>query len=337
MITLITGLPGNGKTLYCLSQVKKQAELENRPVFYSGITDLNLDWTEIDPEKWYDCPTGAIVVIDECQRVFRPRTISKDVPEHVSKLETHRHLGIDIYLITQHPLLADSAIRRLVGCHKHVIRAFGTQGATIHEWASCKDTCDKTSGRVDSIKTRWKYDKEAYTYYKSAELHTVKSKIPARLYFLIAAPLLLIAAIVYMYNFTDKQKLKNIENSETQSLASDSSGFSTQQSSKPSYLNKKSEAKQYIYENTPRIDGLTHTAPKYDELTKPTRVPVVAGCILVRPQNSCTCYGDYGLKVAMDPKQCIEIARGGLILDFDPRPSQNLKTASFHNDSKSIN
>jgi len=51
MITLITGLPGNGKTLYTISFVKALAEKENRPVFYSGITDLALDWTEIEPEK----------------------------------------------------------------------------------------------------------------------------------------------------------------------------------------------------------------------------------------------------------------------------------------------
>lgn len=318
MITLITGLPGNGKTLYTIAFVKALAERENRPVFYSGITDLNLDWTEIEPEKWFDCPAGAIVVIDECQRVFRPRTISKDVPEHVSKLETHRHLGIDIFLITQHPLLADSAIRRLVGCHKHVIRAFGTQGATIHEWASCKDTCDKSSGRTDSIKTRWKYDKEVFNYYKSAELHTVKAKIPLRLYFLGSVPILLGLAVYFMYGFTDQQKTKNLQQTETQSLQGQPIS-DTQTTTKKNYKNAVTDAKQYLYENTPRIEYYPHTAPKYDELTKPTFVPVIAGCIDVT-NGDCTCYGAHGLKIRMHPKECKKIVTDGIILDFDPRP-----------------
>lgn len=44
MIDLITGLPGNGKTLYTISTVKKMSEGENRPVYYAGIPELTLDW-----------------------------------------------------------------------------------------------------------------------------------------------------------------------------------------------------------------------------------------------------------------------------------------------------
>lgn len=48
MITLTTGVPGSGKSLYTISQVKEKAEKENRPVYYSGITDLKLPWVEMD-------------------------------------------------------------------------------------------------------------------------------------------------------------------------------------------------------------------------------------------------------------------------------------------------
>ena len=65
MIELITGTPGSGKTLYAISQIKAKSEKENRPVYYSGIADLTLGWTEIDPEKWFDAPPNSIVVIDE--------------------------------------------------------------------------------------------------------------------------------------------------------------------------------------------------------------------------------------------------------------------------------
>ena len=49
MITLITGLPGNGKTLYALQYVADLAKRENRPVWYHNITGLSaeLGWHAI--------------------------------------------------------------------------------------------------------------------------------------------------------------------------------------------------------------------------------------------------------------------------------------------------
>lgn len=83
MIELITGQPGAGKTLFALTRIEERARKEGRPVFYSGIKDLALPWTEIDPEKWTECPPGSIIVIDECQRVLRPRMHGAKVPAYV--------------------------------------------------------------------------------------------------------------------------------------------------------------------------------------------------------------------------------------------------------------
>jgi len=81
MIEQITGLPGAGKTLITLARVKELAEKENRQVYYNGITDLKLPWIELDKgEDWYKVPPGSIVVIDEAQRVFRPRGAGAQVP-----------------------------------------------------------------------------------------------------------------------------------------------------------------------------------------------------------------------------------------------------------------
>jgi len=229
----------------------------------------------------------------------------------------------------------DSAIRRLVGCHKHVVRAFGTQGATIHEWASCKDTCDKTSGRSDSIKTRWKYDKDAFKYYKSAELHTVKAKIPLRLYFLLIAPILLALAVFFMWNFTKKHSEKPIEKEGAPTSLQVESGLQSglqPQIQKASYLNAVSDVKQFVYQETPRVDGLAYTAPKYDELTKPTRVPVPAGCIQI-VGGSCTCYSQTGSRLRMHALLCKKIMEDGLFLDFDPNPNLQKREASL-SDSK---
>jgi zona occludens toxin len=313
MINLITGLPGNGKTLYTLSYVNEMSIKDNRPVFYHGITDLKLPWTEIDPEKWFDCPAGSIIVIDECQKIFRPRTISKEVPEYVSRLETHRHEGFDIFLITQHPMLADTSIRRLAGCHKHVVRTFGTQFATVHEWGSVKDNCDKTAGRTDSVKHKWKFDKKAFDFYKSAEIHTVKRNIPARLWILLLAPFLIGGAVFYMYKFTEKQT-KGVQ---TSSGVQTSLGQNVLPQSLPklAYQNALEDSKNYIYNNTARIEGLPQTAPKYDELTKPSVVPVPAGC--VASKSSCGCWTQQATPIRMSEQMCRDIVKNGYFQDFE--------------------
>jgi len=93
MIYLITGLPGAGKTLFTVADVMGMAEKENRQVYYSGITDCKVPgWIELEKgEDWYKCPVGSIIIIDECQRVFRPRSAGSNVPEYVSKFETGNH------------------------------------------------------------------------------------------------------------------------------------------------------------------------------------------------------------------------------------------------------
>src|SRR5438034_8009578 len=113
MITFITGLPGNGKTLYALNYIKAYAESEKREVFYSGVKDLLLPWTEVKAEEWMALPAGAIMVIDEAQFVFPKKPNGSKLPEHYEKLAVHRHSGYDIFIITQHPTLVDNFVRQL--------------------------------------------------------------------------------------------------------------------------------------------------------------------------------------------------------------------------------
>ena len=168
MITLITGLPGAGKTLYALTWLMERAAKEGRQVYYSGITDLRVPgWIELaDSEKWPTIPSGSILVVDEAQRIFRPRMHGKEVPAFVAALETHRHLGIDLVFLTQHPMLIESNVRRLCGQHFHIIRKFGSHFATIHEWGATKETCDKN--REDSSTIQWRYPSDNFALYKSA-------------------------------------------------------------------------------------------------------------------------------------------------------------------------
>ena len=319
-IELITGLPGNSKTLYTISQVKALSERENRPVYYSGIAELTLGWTEIDPKKWMDCPPGSIIVIDECQAIFRNRSLGAAPPVFVTDLETHRHLGIDLFFITQHPSLVDPHIRRLSGRHRHMVRVWGMEVSTVHSWDSVKDNCDKTAARKDSEKTKWAFDKSLYNCYKSAQLHTIKRAIPFRAKMLMAVPFLIIA-LGYLFYTTAFKNKGRVENSGVTSIPV---GISAQGAGRgggvaaagvDKVFDPVADARQYVAMATPRIVGLPQTAPKYDELTKPIRVPVPAACIQV--VERCKCLTQQGTPMDVEHSMCVGFARNGFFQEFD--------------------
>lgn len=310
MIEQVTGLPGSGKTLITLVRTKQLAEKENRQVYYNGIPDLKLPWIELDKgEDWWKVPSGSIVIIDEAQRVFRPRANGSQVPEHVSKLETHRHLGIDLILITQHPMLLDTNVRRLVGRHIHTVRAFGAKFATLHEWPQVKENCDKN--RADSIEHKWFYPKQAFDWYKSAEIHTHKTRIPARMWVMLALPFLLAATIYAGYSWW---KGSSERTSESMKKAT---GISTAPIGQQPVALKLGYFENY----KPRIEGLAHTAPVYDDVTKPVRAPYPAACVDLKSKG-CRCYTSQATRLDVPKHLCQQIASTGFFMEWDEKTTE---------------
>jgi zona occludens toxin len=305
MISLITGLPGNGKTLYALTWLRERAAKEGRQVYYSGIKDLLIPgWIEIEnPEQWASVPKNSIVVVDEAQRIFRPRMHGTKVPDFVAALETHRHLGVDLVFITQHPMLVDSNVRRLVGQHFHVIRKFGTHWATIHEWGKVKETCDKN--RDDSVRHEWRYPKEVFGLYKSAEVHTHKRRIPFKVIVLLSMPLIIGALVWWAWTRIDPHR--NAEN-----MGANLSGVTATGGAPISGRNGPITPEQYVAQFEPRVSGLAYTAPIYDQVTQPVEAPYPAACI--RMGSRCTCYTQQGTVLIVSADMCGQIVERGFFV-----------------------
>lgn len=310
MITLITGLPGAGKTLYAINLV--QAEQGVRPVFYHGIPELKLDWFELDnPDDWYKVAQGSIVLLDESQKSFRPRSVGSNVPAHISALETHRHDGIDLYLITQHPMLLDSAVRRLIGRHYHVVRKFGMQRSTVHEWGEVKSDCDKS--RSDSIRHEFAYPKKTFDLYKSAELHTHKRRLPMRIYFLLVAPFVVAGLIwfgVHSFKASRENSIALISHPNAVGTSGSLDGGGTKKVSTPEYLS----------DRMPRIAGLSYTAPAYDGVTKPDDAPYPAAC--VSSKAKCSCFSQQATSLDVPESLCRQIVSRGYFRDWHSKSDQ---------------
>lgn len=347
MIEVITGLPGNAKTLHALGLVIERAKKESRPVYYAGLKGFKNEdprlqgttWIEFDPLKWHeDVPSGAIIFIDECQKIFRNRSLGSIPGKHVTELEEHRHKGLDFYMITQHPSLIDPAIRKLTQSHRHMVRIWGMEASTVHKWNGIKENCDKPGGRNDSEKTKWVFNKKLYGLYHSADQHTMKRTIPARLWLLLGLLLALGGAVYYVSTYFKAQATPK-------PVGQGASGVVAQVGSVPGVpgaagragapgvpVDPVADLQAYVYRETPRVSGLPHTAPKYDEITPPVRAPVPAACIQVgtvsKGNVQCKCYTQQGTPMAVEFNMCIEFARNGYFQDFDPeRDRQQTETA----------
>ena len=348
MLYLITGVPGSGKTLKMISDLMKRKDLQNRPLYLDGIPEVdgtiipNLPIPDGESmETWHKwAPAGAILVIDECQRVFRPRPSGSKVPEHVAELETHRHRGIDIFLLTQHPRLVDLNVRSLIGHHCHISKTnLGVR--RMFEWERCGDPQSRTDveGAVKSVYT---LDKKAFGVYKSAEEHTkIRTKLSRTVY---AFPIVLLIVIVAAWSSYNRWQRLNAE-AQTQpapvaaQAASPAAGGTaaataadgTHAAGQYAPEEKQTADKPHISADDfkPAIDGQPHTAPIYDTYNKAVQtMPYPAACI--KNADRCTCYTDQGTKIkGFDKQLCLEYVADGLYNPYRRQTAENqAQTAS---------
>lgn len=344
MINLVTGLPGSGKTLYTLKTVKDYVDKENaaliaqgkppREVHYHGIPELTLPGWQLmqSPEDWINLPSHSIVVIDECQSTFRPRAASVKPPPYIAEFETHRHKGLDFFLLTQHPMLVDGNIRRLAGKHYHVVRFYGFQKSTIHEFQQVRDNVDKNL--KNSISTHFVYPKEVFKWYKSADAHTIKKRIPMRMIMVVVLPFVL--AFVGYLAF---QAIMDMQTKPGE-FAKDKNGLSPggnhQDAAAPGGTYQEAVKMSYLEARTPAIPDLPHTAPIYEELTKPVRVPYPAACIS-SASYGCKCFTDKGTKLTVSAGVCEQIIQNGYYVDWETgADSQNQDGGTPHADSAGL-
>lgn len=304
MITLITAVPGSGKTLYTLKTLSELAKREDRQVYYYGIklTDLGkklLGWIELeDPLKWFELPPQAIVVIDEFQKVFPKRPNGSPVPKYMSEFETHRHLGIDVWLITQGTKLFDTHLKDLIGKHIHLLRIFGAKAAQVLKWDGCQQNPNSKSVKADCLdSSKFIYPKEVFKWYVSAEAHTHKLQIPRKFWALMIFLVLSIAAVYLSFHFVGK--LGKTDSDKMASAGASAPVGQVQGGAQPKHIKT---AAEYAADRVPRIDGVPESEPRYDELAVPKTFPRIVACIA--STKKCGCFTQQGTPVDIPEFKC---------------------------------
>lgn len=327
MITLITGGPGTGKTAWLLSQLVELRKREPEKLLYiHGIRNLRgmpheqifcrsqlcdicrAQDSEIQVKQGSDNPpkfvenwtdwkeSGALIIVDEVQRIWRPASGGAPPAEAISALETHRHYGLDFWLISQGPHLFHNFIRLLVGRHVHLVAKWS--GRKEYEWPECKQD---VQSRTDAVERVYTLPKHVYGMYDSAEVHTKQEKRkPLSFYASIVAlivAVVAVSAIVYRIN----NRNNPIQKKNEAGVGGGAAVAGSPSAPVESKLAPKT-ADQIADLMIPVIEGLPWTAPIYKELAKPVSMPVLAGC--VQSKTRCSCYSQQATIIDVDVSVC---------------------------------
>lgn len=280
MITLITAVPGSGKTLYSIGLIE-EALASGRPVFtnISGLVKdkfSNHHLLSEAPDDWRDTPEGSLVIYDEAQQSHLYPSNAQRGPvtdERLTAMETHRHTGHDLVFITQAPTFVHHHIRKLVGLHVHLYRSRGLQAASKYEWSH---VCDSPNDRKEQQRADfvlWKFPKQHFAFYTSAVMHTHKFRMPKKLG-------ILLFFVVLGLGFVGFNLYKN---SGLASMSEDTSSLLASNASKPAPL-----------------------VVPYQWSKAPEAVPV-AGCIAMPSRNKCQCFSANGTTLEMSHAACLSV------------------------------
>lgn len=377
-ITIITGVPGTGKTAFVVSLLEEEAK-NGRVIFVDNIPGLQVPhfragkvtewqkgtWLHIDRykrtapaqvmsgakdadqdpedddngnENWepnpevvytdvgtsmvrvrdkegqivgltdYQSHKGALLVIDECQRHFRPRPAGSPVPDHVAAFEVHRHQGLDIWLITQRVGLIDANVRGL--CGRHIALRSTALGRYKYEWPECGDI-DSKGSRDTAARTRYKLPKHVFSLYKSAEVHTKHGhSLP-----FMAKAMFAVVPLFFLFLYMSWSTInKKFNPQPVQSVQAAHVG-QVQQGKvsviRPADLPVGFEpVPQGMLSEVPAVPGHPESAPMYAPLRQVVSMPWPDACVMMGER--CSCYTEQGSRIVeIDAAACIDILKNG--------------------------
>jgi len=301
MITLITGAPGSGKSAALVSLLAEIAK--GRTIYVSGIPDLKIDHQELaDPTTWPDTvPDGSVIVIDEVQRVWRPRGPGQKVPPDIAALETHRHRGIDFYVVTQAPRLVDTNVRALVGRHVH-LRDVGLLGRWWYEWPEVSEQC-ASSWRTAPIKKRYKLPKAIFGQYKSASVHIKPIRsVPWVVFLMFAA---LVGTVFMVWKSAQIIQQKGLGATPARPMAASSAPVGSSPLPMQSGLVTQARVIDDRVDWIPRVSNRPESAPAYDALRVVVNMPIVVGGVCMG--EVCKCVTQQGTDAGLSAAECRKV------------------------------
>ena len=205
MIRLVEATPGSGKTCLVIEWLLREIDKGFYKEFYSNIADLKVcgvrplpedcDWRQLNPDKDPDQPP-KLVIVDEAQYIEAFMKENRSVSNRIGKdLSTHRHYGLDIWLITQSSKLLNDYVLANVGEHVYLYRPRKKKSVRVYWWSHVQKSLNKTSFKSADDEQTWRLNPNIFALYKStANVTDAKARQSTKL-----NSVLITAAVIFAY------------------------------------------------------------------------------------------------------------------------------------------
>lgn len=221
-ITLITGTPRSGKSLYAVELLHSYILADElRPIF-CDIKGINSNVVQPSPPDWRDVPDGSIIFYDECQMrdIFSAKF--RGTSDIILHMTMHGHRGIDIVFITQGTRYMNTDIFPLVNRHVHVHNAFRSKrGSKLYIFDTVQTNLSKSNLRDAADVVSWRYPEHLYDTYESSSVHNKQSYVSNRVKNAAAILFGIVCMVVYycfqLFFNNDNNLITNPESYQTSS------------------------------------------------------------------------------------------------------------------------
>lgn len=335
MMYLITGKPGNGKTLKAMQLMRDEYERNKKanalPTtdkkweaprrFFSNVKGATTEenptafpWVELLPPSadWTKLPDGSYVQYDEAHSDGKtpgleryghlfPSTGKPGESEdlRIRAMSTHRHRGFDLVLITQWPTKIHHQVRPLVNQHIHMSRAFGLESAGVLTWHNSVqlDPYDEEK-REKAEEEIWTYPADLYDRYISATLHTAshKFKMPKAIW---KGLLYLVVGLAILFGFIAWIKSGTADKVEDAKASAKTQG----QGGTAPAASRASSTEVKKLPGTGEFIALNTEA-----------LPRISGYIL--SPRGCRIWNDEGLQLDIAQDECVRMVERGIPVSF---------------------
>mgnify|MGYP003386492229 CR=1 FL=1 len=303
-ITLITGKPGTGKTVFAISSFLKDNLEKKRIVYTLGIPDLkfpHIELTKDDLNKWHDSQPvegrpgvyelttlneDSLIIVDEAADVW-PSIHLKVIPEFLQYLRKHRKHAMDFLLITQDPHFLHPHVLLNVDRHIHLMTDW--RGTKSYEWPEYCLNPILPSNQSKAVSKPYKLDKSVFSQFYSATKHLEKPKraIPKMVFVALCMVVAIPAMGAYVYNHFSEKVASYTVTPESETIES-----IKDQSIAEVKLNQ-------TVDSQPIVNLQRQSLSMVSELVDWSQV---AACL--SSKTNCVCYGHQAQRLNIPPDTC---------------------------------
>ncbi len=321
MIRLITATPGSGKTCLVVEWLLKEVDKQFYGEIYTNIEDLrivgvkslppNADWRLLNPDKDKD-KKPILMVVDEAQyfdafmKETKQNAIGKD-------LSTHRHYGIDLWIITQSPKLLNSYVLENVGEHVHLYRPQKKKTVNVYWWSYAQSSLTKTAFKSADDMQKWRLNPQVFDYYKStSQVTDSKARTSQKVISTVITGIIILVGIGFFVN-NGLQSFQAMQHKKGDNvLGVDTKQLPNSPASSVAPVVVQSVASVPVPVTTQNLSVQPQIDPMQAELQRVASV--------IQFGDKCTLYNSKGTVLDLPHDDCIAYANGDKRMSFSTLP-----------------